>query len=178
MVKNKALPDSARPCRHPRLVILSLSLSLSPPPPPDLALSKLVSSVFSLSLADAIHPYPVDPAEAGPRHAWKHLFHVCWCQYGQNSVGDLHLLLLHSLLPSSVCIQEGGDAKRSPRVHLTWQPSSCSIPPPSTLTWDLLPATRWIRTKWLLCSTQWSSSCWILWSTASRIRKYRRLYEM
>ena len=33
MVKNKALPDSARPCRHPRLVILSLSLSLSSPTP-------------------------------------------------------------------------------------------------------------------------------------------------
>ena len=30
MVKNKALPDSARPCKHPRLVILSLSVSLSP----------------------------------------------------------------------------------------------------------------------------------------------------
>ena len=31
VVKNKALPDSARPCKHPRLVILSLSLSLSLP---------------------------------------------------------------------------------------------------------------------------------------------------
>ena len=30
MVKNKALPDSARPCKHPRLVIWSFSLSLSP----------------------------------------------------------------------------------------------------------------------------------------------------
>ena len=57
MVKNKALPDSARPCKHPHLVILSLShtlsLSLSLA---DLALSRLVSRVFSLSLADAIHP--------------------------------------------------------------------------------------------------------------------------
>ena len=50
MVKNKALPDSARLCT-PRLVILSLSLSLA-----DLALSRLVSPVFSLSLADAVHP--------------------------------------------------------------------------------------------------------------------------
>ena len=42
MVKNKALPDTARPCKHPRLVILSLSffLSLSLA---DLALSRLVS---------------------------------------------------------------------------------------------------------------------------------------
>ena len=31
MVKNKALPDSAIPCKHPHLVILSLSLSLSLP---------------------------------------------------------------------------------------------------------------------------------------------------
>ena len=51
MVKNKALPDSARPCKHPRLVIhflslcLSLSLSLE-----DLALSRRVSRAFSLSL--------------------------------------------------------------------------------------------------------------------------------
>ena len=30
MVKNKGLPDSARPCKHPRLVIHSLSFSLSP----------------------------------------------------------------------------------------------------------------------------------------------------
>ena len=57
MVKNKALPDSARPCKHPRLVIhflsrsLSLSLSLE-----DLALSRRVSRVFSLSLADPVHP--------------------------------------------------------------------------------------------------------------------------
>ena len=29
MVKNKALPDSSRPCKHPHLVMLSLSLSLS-----------------------------------------------------------------------------------------------------------------------------------------------------
>ena len=50
MVKNKALPDSARLCT-PHLVILSLSLSLA-----DLALSRLVSRVFSLSLADAVHP--------------------------------------------------------------------------------------------------------------------------
>ena len=54
----------------------------------------------------------------------------------------------------SVCIQGRGDAKHSPPVHLTWQPSSCSIPPPSILIWDLLPATVWIRTKWLLYSTQ------------------------
>ena len=52
MVKNKPLPDSARPCSTPRLVTLSLSLSLSLPLT-DLALSRLVSR---LSLADAIHP--------------------------------------------------------------------------------------------------------------------------
>ena len=48
MVKNKALPDSARLCT-PRLVILSLSLSLA-----DLALSRLVSRVFSL-FTDTVH---------------------------------------------------------------------------------------------------------------------------
>ena len=54
MVKNKALPDSARLCT-PHLVTLSLFLSLSLA---DLALSRLVSCVFSLSLslADAVHP--------------------------------------------------------------------------------------------------------------------------
>ena len=59
MVKNKALPDSARPCKHPRLVILSLSLSLS------FSLSASQTwpyqgwshvSSLSLSFADAIHP--------------------------------------------------------------------------------------------------------------------------
>ena len=44
MVKNKALPDLS----------LSLSLSLSLPRLADLALSRLVSHVFSL--ADAVHP--------------------------------------------------------------------------------------------------------------------------
>ena len=73
--------------------------------------------------------------------------------------------------PSSVCMQGRGGAKCSPPVRLTWQPSSSSIPPPSTLIWDLLPATPWLRTKWLLCSTQWWSPCWILWFTASGIRK-------
>ena len=57
MVKNKALPDSARPYQtllHPlsgHSFSLSLSFSLA-----DLALSRLVSHVFSLSLADAVHP--------------------------------------------------------------------------------------------------------------------------
>ena len=55
MVKNKPLPDSARPCKHPRLVTLSLSLSLSLSLA-DLALSRLVSRVFSLARANAIHP--------------------------------------------------------------------------------------------------------------------------
>ena len=50
MVKNKAKKKKsiARLCT-PRLVTLSLSLA-------DLALSRLVSRVFSLSLADAVHP--------------------------------------------------------------------------------------------------------------------------
>ena len=48
--KNKALPDSSR-LSAPRLHSLSLFLSLSLA---DLALSRLVSRVFSL--ADAIHP--------------------------------------------------------------------------------------------------------------------------
>ena len=71
MVKNKALPDSARPCKHPCLVILfslslSLFLSLSLA---DLALSRLVSHVFSLSRRRrSSWGYPLDPAEAGPRH--------------------------------------------------------------------------------------------------------------
>ena len=61
MVKNKGLPDSARPCKHPHLVILSLSLT-------DLALSRLVSCVFSLSRqCCSSWGYPLDPAEAGPR---------------------------------------------------------------------------------------------------------------
>ena len=52
MVKNKALPESARPCCTPCLVTLSLSLFLSLSLA-DLALSRLVSG---LSLADAVHP--------------------------------------------------------------------------------------------------------------------------
>ena len=73
--------------------------------------------------------------------------------------------------PSSVCIKRRGDAKPSPHVHVTWQPWSCSIPPPSTLIWDLLPATPWLKTKWLPCSTEWWSPCWILWYTALGMRK-------
>ena len=52
MVKNKALPDSAPPVWSLSLALsLSLSLSLA-----DLALSRLVSRVFSLSLADSVQP--------------------------------------------------------------------------------------------------------------------------
>ena len=58
-VKNKTLPDSARPCKHPCLVILSLSLSLSLSLPHRLGpikagLTCLLS--LSLSLADTVHP--------------------------------------------------------------------------------------------------------------------------
>ena len=65
MVKNKAFPDSAS-CT-PRLVTHSLSLfhSLSLA---DLALSRLVSRIFSLSRRrHSSWGYPLDPAEAGPR---------------------------------------------------------------------------------------------------------------
>ena len=55
MVKNKALPDSARPCKYPRLVILSLFLSVSLSPPRRLGPIK-VGLTCLLSLADAIHP--------------------------------------------------------------------------------------------------------------------------
>ena len=51
MVKNKGLPDSARPCKHPRLVILSFSLSPSQTWP-----YQDWSHVSSLSLANAVHP--------------------------------------------------------------------------------------------------------------------------
>ena len=51
MVKNKAWPDSARPCKHPRLVILSLSLSPSQTWP-----YQGWSHVSSLSRTDAVHP--------------------------------------------------------------------------------------------------------------------------
>ena len=59
MVKNKVLPDSARLCCTPRLVTFSLSLSLSlflSLSLADLALSRLVSRVFSLSLTNTTYP--------------------------------------------------------------------------------------------------------------------------
>ena len=74
MVKNKALPDPARLCCTPQLVTHSLSLSLSLSLPlEDLALSRLVFCVFSLSLSlsrwcHSSRGYPLDPAKAGPRH--------------------------------------------------------------------------------------------------------------
>ena len=69
MVKNKVLPDSARPCCTPRLVTPSLSLFLSLSLT-DLALSRLVSRVFSLSgWCLSSWGYPLDPAEAGPWHS-------------------------------------------------------------------------------------------------------------
>ena len=48
MVKNKALLDSARPYKHPRLVILSLSLPRRFGP--------LKAGLVSFSLADTVHP--------------------------------------------------------------------------------------------------------------------------
>ena len=50
MVKNKALPDSARPCKHPRLVPLPSPLSPKTWP------YQGWSHVSSLSLANAVHP--------------------------------------------------------------------------------------------------------------------------
>ena len=70
MVKNKALPDSARHCTHPRLVILSLSLSLS-----------LVSRVFSLSLSPMPFILRVSP---GSYRGWT-LAHAL-CKLGQLEV--------------------------------------------------------------------------------------------
>ena len=75
MVKNKALPDSVRPCKHPRLVILSLSLSLSL----FLSLSlphRLGPIKAGLMCLLSLSPFltntfiqrvPLDPAEAGPQ---------------------------------------------------------------------------------------------------------------
>ena len=58
MVKNKALPDPARLCCTPQLVTHSLSLSLSLSLPlEDLALSRLVFCVFSLSLSLSLMPF-------------------------------------------------------------------------------------------------------------------------
>ena len=63
MVKNKDLPDSGRPYKHPHMVIFSLSLSLT-----DLALSRWVSCVFSLSRwCRSSWVCFLDPAEAGPQ---------------------------------------------------------------------------------------------------------------
>ena len=51
MVKNKGLPDSARPCcKHPRLVTLSFCLII-------LRLGPVTAGLMCLlSLADAVHP--------------------------------------------------------------------------------------------------------------------------
>ena len=65
MVKNKDLPDSAAPPVWS--FSLSLSLSLSPLSLTDLALSRLVSRIFSRRCLSS-WGYPLDPAEAGPRH--------------------------------------------------------------------------------------------------------------
>ena len=84
MVKNKALPDSARLCT-PRLVTLSLSLT-------DLALSRLISCVFSLSLSLSLSRrrrsswgYPLDPTEAGPQQTVIST-HFWVCEWGSHSV--------------------------------------------------------------------------------------------
>ena len=66
MVKNKALPDSARLCT-PCLVTLSLSLPFSLSPSQTWPYQGW-SHMPSLSLTDAVHPEgtPLDPVEAGP----------------------------------------------------------------------------------------------------------------
>ena len=69
MVKNKALPESARLCT-PDLVTLSFSLSPSQTWPCQ-GWSHASSLSLSLSLSHRRHSswgYPLDPAEAGPRH--------------------------------------------------------------------------------------------------------------
>ena len=70
-VKNKALPDSASTPVWSVCLSVCLSLSLSLPLSlflADLALSNLVSRVFSLShQRRSSWGYPLDPAEAGPR---------------------------------------------------------------------------------------------------------------
>ena len=70
---------------------------------------------------------------------WKHLVHFCWCEYSWDSAADPHLLLLHSLL-HLLYAYRGGEAQ-----SLTWQPSSCCIPPPSILIWYLPPAESGFR---------------------------------
>ena len=78
MVKNKGLPDSARPCKPVWSFSLSLSLSLSPSQTWPYQGWSHVSSL-SLSLADAIHPEGIpwilprlDPGSYGfsSGHVW------------------------------------------------------------------------------------------------------------
>ena len=92
---------------------------------------------------------------------------------GVNTVRSLLVSLTSNsyILFSTFCMHSGRkSAKNSSHVPLTWLILFWFIPPPSTLIWDLLPATPWLRSNWLLCFTQWWSPCWILWSTASEIR--------
>ena len=72
MVKSKALPDSARPCKQPRLAILSLSPSPSQTWP-----YQGWSHISSISRRRrSSWGYPLDPAKAGPRHSFASLlFH-------------------------------------------------------------------------------------------------------
>ena len=53
--------------------------------------------------------------------AWKHLFHICWCEYGWNSAGDPRLLLLHSLLHLPYAFR-GGEAQSI--LHMCISPDS------------------------------------------------------
>ena len=52
---------------------------------------------------------------------WKYHVHFCWCEYGQNSAGDPHLLLLHSLLHFPYAYR-GGEAQSI--LHVCVSPGS------------------------------------------------------
>ena len=63
-VKNKALPDPARPCCTPCLVTHTLSLYLPR------RLGPIKAGLTSLSHRHrSSRGYPLDPAKAGPRHS-------------------------------------------------------------------------------------------------------------
>ena len=94
MVKNKGLPDSAGPCKHPHLVKFSLALALALALSlADLALSRLVSRV--LSLTNAVHPEGTPGSCLGwtPAVACQSKLLYLWNFPGKNVGVSCHFLL-------------------------------------------------------------------------------------